>query len=158
MPLVGDDAAGGVVGNVPGILDAGLAKYASLDRGLFCRKTGLRWGVRGIGIEAGSLGGGSGAGGAKVGGGSGAEGGCASEGGGVTVLEVSESVDGGRGGNVDEDEDIRRPLLMDEAPKDERRVVAMAQKLRDGGFRKRMWGPSWKLDKLIYKEVFFSED
>jgi len=41
IPVAGDPA-GGVVGNVPGILEAGLAKYGSFDRGLFCRSTGLR--------------------------------------------------------------------------------------------------------------------
>lgn len=41
IPVAGDPA-GGVVGNEPGILEAGLAKYGSFDRGLFCRSTGLR--------------------------------------------------------------------------------------------------------------------
>ena len=86
-----------------------------------------------MGLEAGSLGGGSGAGGANVGCGRGAEGGWARVGGGMEVAEVRESVDGGRGGKCEEDEDIRRALLMDEAPKDERRVVAMAQSVSDAG-------------------------
>ena len=124
MPLLGD-AAGGVVGNVPGMLEAGLAKYASLDKGLFCRRTGLRLGVIGIGTEAGSLGGGSGAGGVKLGGGSGAEG--ALVGGGIEVPDVRESVDGGRGGRYIEDVDARQPLLMEAAPKEERCSVAMVQ-------------------------------
>lgn len=42
----GDDA-GGVVGKAPGIMEAGLEKYASLLSGLFCRSTGLRFGVIG---------------------------------------------------------------------------------------------------------------
>lgn len=41
------DEAGGVVGKAPGIIDAGLEKYASLLKGLFCRSTGLRLGVIG---------------------------------------------------------------------------------------------------------------
>lgn len=41
------DEAGGVVGKAPGIMDAGLEKYASLLNGLFCRSTGLRLGVIG---------------------------------------------------------------------------------------------------------------
>lgn len=72
-----------------------------------------------LGIDAGSLGGGSAAEGTVVGGG-------------MEVPDASESVDGGRGGNWNEDEDARRalrPLLMEEAPIDERRSVAMAQKL-----------------------------
>lgn len=41
------DEAGGVVGKAPGIMEAGLEKYASLLNGLFCRSTGLRLGVIG---------------------------------------------------------------------------------------------------------------
>ena len=42
----GDDA-GGVEGKAPSIIEAGLEKYASLLNGLFCRSTGLRFGVTG---------------------------------------------------------------------------------------------------------------
>ena len=42
VELVGDVISGGDVGNAPGMLDAGLAKYASFDSGLFWRRTGLR--------------------------------------------------------------------------------------------------------------------
>lgn len=34
MPIL---AGGGVVGKLPGMLGAGLEKYASFDNGLFCR-------------------------------------------------------------------------------------------------------------------------
>ena len=104
-------------GNEPGIL-AGLARYASLESGLFCLRTGLRGGVSGMDFAAGSFGGGSGAGGTDAGGG-------------IEVPETSESVDGGRGGNWNEPDDARRALPIEEAPRDERRSVAMAQKYWD---------------------------
>jgi len=69
-----------------------------------------------MGFKEGSLGGGMGAEGATVGGG-------------IAVPNVSEPVDGGRGGNWIEEDDNRRPLWMEEEPNDERRSVAMAQKV-----------------------------
>ena len=42
---LGVATSGGEVGNAPGMLDAGLAKYASFDSGLFCRKIVWGWGV-----------------------------------------------------------------------------------------------------------------
>jgi len=43
IPVFGDvPIGGGEVGKVPGMLGAGLEKYASFDSGLFCRRTGLR--------------------------------------------------------------------------------------------------------------------
>ena len=39
---VGEEVAGGEVGNVPGMLEDGLEKYASFDSGLFWRRTGFR--------------------------------------------------------------------------------------------------------------------
>lgn len=53
------DGAGGVVGKAPGIIEAGLEKYASLLNGLFCRSRGLRFGVIGW-VIGGSFGGGTG--------------------------------------------------------------------------------------------------
>ena len=85
--LVGDVISGGDVGNAPGMLDAGLAKYASFDSGLFWRRTGLRWGVIGPAMVEGSLGGGTGGRGAGAGAG-------------MDVPVVRESVDGGSGGSV----------------------------------------------------------
>lgn len=41
------DEAGGVVGKAPGMIEAGLEKYASLLNGLFCRSMSLRLGVIG---------------------------------------------------------------------------------------------------------------
>ena len=69
------------------MLEAGLPKGYSLDKGLFCRRTGLRWGVIGGGIGAGarSLGGGIGD--------------CVA-GAGMEVPDVRESVEGGSGGSV----------------------------------------------------------
>ena len=67
-----------------------------------------------IGFGVGSLGGGRGAAGIGVDGG-------------IEVPDASESVDGGRGGNWVEEKDRRRMLCKEEAPKDERRSVAMAQ-------------------------------
>ena len=70
--------------------------------------------MTGKGIEAGPLGGGSGAAGTAAGGG-------------IDVPKVSESVERGRGGSCIEDKDARRPLLTEVAPKEERlSEVAMA--------------------------------
>ena len=106
---LGDEISGGEVGNAPGMLDAGLAKYASFESGLFWRRTGLRWGVIGPDIEDGSLGGGTGGRGAG-------------EGAGMDVPDVRESVEGGSGGKVYEADDARRPLLevLEDAPTDGR--------------------------------------
>lgn len=92
------DEAGGVVGNAPGIIEPGLEKYASLLNGLFCRSTGLRFGVTGW-VICGSLGGGTGGNAAKLG-----------EIGGGDRIEVplaKESVEGGKGGNLNDDEEGR---------------------------------------------------
>ena len=99
---LGDVISGGDVGNAPGMLDAGLAKYASFDSGLFWRRTGLRWGVIGPDMLEGSLGGGTGGRGAGAGAG-------------MDVPAVRESVEGGSGGSV---YDARRSLLevLDDAP------------------------------------------
>ena len=103
------------MGKVPGMLEAGLAKEVSLDKGLFCRMTGFRFGVNGIvgGLE-GSLGGGIG--------------GEADAGAGIEVRLESESVDGGRGGRWIDEEDNRRALWMELAPKEDRRSEAIAKR------------------------------
>ena len=87
------DEAGGVAGKEPGIAEAGLEKYASLLNGLFCRSTGLRFGVMGC-VICGSFGGGTGGSAAKFG-----------EIGGGDRIEVplaKESVEGGKGGSLKE--------------------------------------------------------
>lgn len=92
------DGAGGVVGNAPGIIEPGLEKYASLLSGLFCRSTGLRFGVTGC-VICGSFGGGTGGNAAKFG-----------EIGGGDRIEVpvaKDSVEGGKGGNLNEGEEGR---------------------------------------------------
>ena len=104
---LGDETSGGEVGNAPGMLDAGLAKYASFDSGLFWRRMGLRWGVMGPAMVEGSLGGGTGGRGAGAGAG-------------MDVPVVRDSVEGGSGGNVYDADDGRRPLLevLEDAPTD----------------------------------------
>ena len=84
------------MGNAPGIIEPGLEKYASLLNGLFCRSTGLRFGVTGC-VFCVSLGGGTGGMAEKVG----------AIGGGdrIEVPLAKESVEGGRGGNLNEDEE-----------------------------------------------------
>ncbi len=106
---LGDEFSGGDVGNAPGMLDAGLAKYASFDSGLFWRRMGLRWGVIGPDMVDGSLGGGTGGRGAGAGAG-------------MDVPDVRESVDGGSGGSVYDADDARRPLVevLEDAPTDGR--------------------------------------
>ena len=106
------DEAGGEVGNEPGIAEAGLEKYASLLNGLFCRSTGLRFGVMGC-VICGSFGGGTGGSAAKFG-----------EIGGGDWMEVplaKESVEGGKGGSLKErdeglwyEEEEGRLLSLDE--------------------------------------------
>ena len=102
---LGDVISGGEVGNAPGMLDAGLAKYASFDSGLFWRRTGLRWGVIGPDMVEGSLGGGTGGRGAGAGAG-------------MDVPVVRESVEGGSGGSVYDVDDARWSLLevLEDAP------------------------------------------
>ena len=102
---LGDLISGGDVGNAPGMLDAGLAKYASFDSGLFWRRMGLRWGVIGPDMVEGSLGGGTGGRGAGAGAG-------------MDVPVVRESVDDGSGGSVYDADDARRSLVevLDDAP------------------------------------------
>lgn len=102
---LGDAISGGDVGNAPGMLEAGLAKYASFDSGLFWRRTGLRWGVIGPDMVEGSLGGGTGGRGAGAGAG-------------MDVPVVRESVDGGSGGSAYDPDDSRRSLLevLEDAP------------------------------------------
>lgn len=90
------DEAGGVVGKAPGIMEAGLEKYASLLKGLFCRSTGLRFGVMGW-VIGGSLGGGTGGNAAKFG--------EIGAGAGMDVPVVREPVEGGRGGSLYEGEE-----------------------------------------------------
>ena len=90
------DEVGGVVGKAPGMTEEGLEKYASLLNGLFCRSMGLRLGVMGC-VICGSLGGGTGGSAAKLG-----------EIGGGDRIEVplaKESVEGGKGGSLKEDEE-----------------------------------------------------
>ena len=81
--------------------------------------TGFRCGVIGIGMGAKSFGGGRGAGDMDAGGG----------GAGMEVSDASDSVDGGRGGSWNEEEDALRALVREAAPKDERRSEAIAGKL-----------------------------
>lgn len=106
------DEAGGVAGKAPGIMEAGLEKYASLLKGLFCRSTGFRLGVMGC-IIGGSLGGGTGGSAAKFG--------EIGAGAGMEVPLVREAVEGGKGGSLYEgdegllyDEEDGRLLSLDE--------------------------------------------
>lgn len=105
-------------------MDAGLEKYASLLNGLFCRSTGLRFGVMGC-VICGSFVGGTGGNAAKFG-----------EIGGGEMIEVplaNESVEGGKGGSLkdgdeglwhDEEDGLLLSLdewdVLDEALKDGR--------------------------------------
>ena len=130
---LGIATSGGEVGNAPGMLDAGLAKYASFDSGLFWRRMGLRWGVTGPDMVEGSLGGGTGGRGAGAGAG-------------IDVPVVRESVEGGSGGSVYDADDSRRPLLevLEDAPTDGCRSSRASAILTTDctlllGFRKRLF-------------------